>query len=584
MATDGRMDFSGIDIAPLRKPHLDVKTQLELLDQIVANEKIDTAHRPKPEAGLMPVFVDEAGDEYTVFPTTAGPTLLPWVSGSPMDIKHGRLAAGGFVEAGAVQGLRKDEQSHPSIRDSDKTLIAAVLDALTRMGLIRLPQHSDVPGGQQHQPLFPRSEKTGAPDNEMPGEPTGDTPGGATAPSMPAQTKPALVDNKFFEPGMQALASAVGRGIAGGGFGAFSLLGELKGVLTSVGLSMVMGSLLKKLMPVDDESSTGEWALSQVGPLLAQQLLKGSGYLDKICGTYKGPYESPALRVGDQDKNKNAITSGCPTVLIEGAAAARVGDIVDKNGKKTKFGAAKVLIGGSNAARVDDPAGYGTKSQDGDASFLLAPAAKKTTIGGGTTNPKPPIPEKMKAESGIPESKVFPFDPDGTPPEAGYVFNPQEGEWRMWDPELGYSASLTEYELLPDWKPYLPDWMEEALGLNTSWKRGDSGSVLWGLFKLGTPYWPGAGTGSTWFVPDRVFGIDMGSMYLLHDWMFNPSDPETGNLPGLLRHLGVEWRAFLEGLRSHDNPIGWILQVIYSAATTSAALSDWWDNYFHRKP
>jgi uncharacterized Zn-binding protein involved in type VI secretion len=74
----------------------------------------------------------------------------------------------------------------------------------------------------------------------------------------------------------------------------------------------------------------------------------------------------PAARLGDQTAHGGVITApGCPTVLIGGQPAARVGDMhtcpmfdgpkPHVGGPVTK-GSATVLIGGQPAARVGDMA------------------------------------------------------------------------------------------------------------------------------------------------------------------------------------------------------------------------------------
>ena len=71
----------------------------------------------------------------------------------------------------------------------------------------------------------------------------------------------------------------------------------------------------------------------------------------------------PAARMGDPTVHGGIITVGCPTVLIGGQPAARVGDmhtcpmvtvLVPHVGGPIATGSATVLIGGMPAARVGD--------------------------------------------------------------------------------------------------------------------------------------------------------------------------------------------------------------------------------------
>ena len=76
----------------------------------------------------------------------------------------------------------------------------------------------------------------------------------------------------------------------------------------------------------------------------------------------------PAARMGDATAHGGVIAAGCPTVLIGGMPAARVGDMhtcpmvtpgtppVPHVGGPITMGSATVLIGGMPAARVGDMA------------------------------------------------------------------------------------------------------------------------------------------------------------------------------------------------------------------------------------
>ena len=73
----------------------------------------------------------------------------------------------------------------------------------------------------------------------------------------------------------------------------------------------------------------------------------------------------PAARMGDSTAHGGVIVLGCPTVLIGGMPAARLGDLhvcpmitglVPHVGGPITLGSATVLIGGMPAARVGDMA------------------------------------------------------------------------------------------------------------------------------------------------------------------------------------------------------------------------------------
>ena len=287
---------------------------------------------------------------------------------------------------------------------------------------------------------------------------------------------------------------------------------------------------------------------------------------------YTGPCESAALRVGDLDEKKNPILEGLPSVKIEGKMAARAGDKVDKAGKECVYGAVKVLIGGKGkfAAREDVPGGYGTRSCDAAAPFPKGSGASRTFIGGPTSNPAPPIPDAWKNLPAFqkdgkpnvwkPSEAGKPRTAHDIPTEPCFVF--EENEWRMFHPETGFSASMSEFGGgSGSWQPDLePNWWEEN------------------VLTIGSAEWPGAGNASTWWVPDTLFGIDMSGYFTRHDWCFNPGDSSYASAPwGFISDCEIP--AFLAGLSSQPLNVGWpaalALQVLYSTATTTAAFATW---------
>lgn len=89
----------------------------------------------------------------------------------------------------------------------------------------------------------------------------------------------------------------------------------------------------------------------------------------------------PAARITDMTMHAGKITTGCPSVLIGGLRAARVGDghecPVHGKGKITT-GCGSVIVGGSFASRIGDLAGCATEST----LARVAPGKAKAEGGG----------------------------------------------------------------------------------------------------------------------------------------------------------------------------------------------------------
>ena len=95
-----------------------------------------------------------------------------------------------------------------------------------------------------------------------------------------------------------------------------------------------------------------------------------------------------------------------------------------------------------------------------------------------------------------------------------------------------------------------------------------------GLFDLGSPEMPGAGSGgNAWWVPDKMFGMDFSKYYDYHDKNYYGSDVRLDDMGKI---LGVEAKAFREGLGS--NPLQWPFQALYSGATTTVGTFTALDN------
>lgn len=94
----------------------------------------------------------------------------------------------------------------------------------------------------------------------------------------------------------------------------------------------------------------------------------------------------PAARMGDMTVTGDPITGpGCPTVLIGGLPAARMGDLVSGAAcvGSITLGSATVVIGGQPAARLGDQV-VGTNPASGvPVTTAVGPPGAPTVIIGG---------------------------------------------------------------------------------------------------------------------------------------------------------------------------------------------------------
>lgn len=351
----------------------------------------------------------------------------------------------------------------------------------------------------------------------------------------------------------------------------------------------------------------------------------------------------PAVRIKDLDDEGDKSMIGVANILFEGEPVSRMNDLVagpkaPAPGLPIIEGAATVLSAGVATAFVDAKTAVPSKMKTGAQSILVggaiasvAPPAPATAPGnGGNAGPSGPAApsgpssgsnsagnngtgangnsqagsstagnprangnggnvgdwdpaseadrDKLNELQKLPPGTHDPHDPISQSP-----FELGSGEdQRYWDPETGWSSSPGEYNDLPD-TPGLRDWMQA--GENESGWFGNplkpgNWYLLGGLVDLGSPVMPGAGTGSTWWVPDKIFGMDMSSYFVPHDWKFHPSDVAHKYEPWKL-FTEAEIPAFLSGLAATGgNPVHAGLQVIYSGATTSVALASWASLFF----
>ena len=83
----------------------------------------------------------------------------------------------------------------------------------------------------------------------------------------------------------------------------------------------------------------------------------------------------PMVDPGPKPHGGGPIVAGCPTVLIGGLMAARLGDLASCTGPMDTIadGSATVLIGGKPAARLDDPTAHGGVIVAGCPTVLIGP-------------------------------------------------------------------------------------------------------------------------------------------------------------------------------------------------------------------
>lgn len=548
--------FVGLDITPSKLRSAFQEQRMAQLQKALGQEDFSRMELSPAPPTATPVFADASGDEFILPRGDSEVTLLPWISGSPSLFSGETFHAGGFVSREELGRLADEDQAAVrKLQLTQKELAKAVMKVLRAMGLMKRkkkPKRSAQPGRSNSQPAPETTSQKPEPE-KAPGE----------------EGEPGWWDPNRF--GIGAGANILATGLGSGTFGAGAIAGGVIGSISSMGINFVIGQMVQKFLPIDENSSTAEVALGTVAPKVAMELLAGPGFE----AFRPGPFDAGALREGDMDEKGNSITAGESTVLIEGKPAARDGDPLDQKGnpKATKCvnGAAMVKIGGKIAAREDDPcATYGTQT-DMATRFLAKSGAARTFIGGESSNPDTKIPDDLKdaasaklGDKAPDPNKPHKFVPGETeipPGEPGYYYQDILGpdgeflyrEWRIWDGK-GWSNTLSEFFRIPE-----------------SIRGTDNWSILGGWIDLGSPMFPGAGTGSVWFVPDTIFGYDMSPYFTYHDWHFGPNELS------FFASLNVELNAFSMNLGF--DPIRVILQVIYSSATTSVFLTKWWAEF-----
>lgn len=588
----------GLDLPP-RHTHPDPHARLLQTGAWLKGGLPDSGQYPKPDRGTVAVTVDEAGNVFGIVPGTNGPMLLPWIEGSEIDADPKAAEHGGFVPLDAIDQLaQRTPPADPNgfSREFFQSL-ASIVDSM----------NLDVDTGLPREPRVLRSARQSSqpgPPGPAPETPAGQDPAAAaTRPEKDDSFSQYLEDN-WAQLTAQSAATALAKGLGDGKFAVTDLLGSG----TSALFGAALGFATEKLFgpPPADTDGTAQWAMAILSKQFGMQALS-LGNMGKVFGGTPGPYDGPALRAGDCDENGNDVLSGCPSVHIDGKGrfAAREGDAVGGDGIKVIWGARTVFIGGKPAGRL----------ADGDSSWSRAAQFKPyecrmatTTIGGVTTNPDPPVPpevedqyRKARGECGgkpldpkqIPTYDPTAENPSTLPPEGEVrIYQDANGEYRIWD-GYGWSSTPGEFSNLPDWGGFggifragnEPTPWNSYLSRNLPWlftpEKPGNWYLLGGLIDLGAPYFPGAGTGSIWFIPDKLFGFDMSSLYTIHDWLYAPDATlYSKDWYGWFHHwINVEWTSLQQISRHWPNPIGMLFHAAYSMATSLQGLFQWWSAY-----
>jgi uncharacterized Zn-binding protein involved in type VI secretion len=299
----------------------------------------------------------------------------------------------------------------------------------------------------------------------------------------------------------------------------------------------------------------------------------------------------PIARMKDKIAPSQAlILEGAATVLSAGQPTARVTSVTDSPGKMLVRGATSILVGGKSAS-IPPPSAAAPPSPTSSPAprSPSAPAAP-----GGSGKAGRVVTDKDKKgndKKGYADIMHLPVEdpPDPHAPMADHPFrfvDPETDEWRAWDPDKGMSATPSETPGWPTLSNLEYPFSDKNLIVAEPGERGWFGQeyepgnwyLLGGLIDLGSPVWPGAGSGGAWYIPDSIFGMDMSDYYVPHDWKSHPSAEHSSFLD-----IFTEWEipTFLGGLSW--NPITNALQVVYSSATTIVSITEWTTSRFKKK-
>jgi uncharacterized Zn-binding protein involved in type VI secretion len=572
--------FAGIEISPLTSGENERKRDFAWIEQATLGGRVDADQMPKPRMRTTPIYRDAAGDEWMVLPGEEGLTTLPYVSGSPLDLWQEKPRDGGFVDAESLR-RRMDPAAMGKLSQELRALQMALMAALAKAAAAAPPSSS----GSQARPGQTKPSNASGPGSGNAPADEGEPQSSPGRPSAWEQFRDGAASSAAQGAGQAVFSSLVSAYAQSGSLDA--MLGAIKGGdlvkgLAGGALSGVVGlgvqTAFNSLWAVDDNSSATEqvahkFAQDLVGMLPGALTGSGSSLVGKIVGNFGGGGPSPllaAIREGDLDIKGNKVSTGSSDVIIETHPAARVTDPVDKTGVVLSGGSTTVLVNALSATRLFD-----TVSKDGK----FPKGAVRTFIGGASsTGAALPPPGAAGGGSGGSggdgggesggDSGSLPECPAGRDPPEYSCLDPVKGEWNpLDDVNAGFANTPEEYDSI--W-PTLPDWLrnifradENGYSLLGIQEIKDHWYLLGGLIDLGSPHYPGAGTGNFWWIPDRVFWMDMRNYFVPHDWWFAPKT--------FLQFFEpiYKWEipAFLAGW-SWD-PIHLALQLLYSAATTS---------------
>lgn len=117
---------TGIDLPPVWATDTGVRDALDAVRRAGRGPA-----RPRTPPGPRPMFRSPDGDEFVVLPSAAGPAVVPWVSGSPIDPDRRKPGAGGFVSRDLV---RRPTDARLPDGPTRAELMALALRVLAQLG------------------------------------------------------------------------------------------------------------------------------------------------------------------------------------------------------------------------------------------------------------------------------------------------------------------------------------------------------------------------------------------------------------------------------------------------------------------
>ncbi|MCU0648239.1 MAG: hypothetical protein MUF00_09610, partial [Gemmatimonadaceae bacterium] len=341
--------------------------------------------------------------------------------------------------------------------------------------------------------------------------------------------------------------------------------------LADLGVAQLANSLFGD---VSDASSMEEQLAAKFAPIVVAQLQQpvlavvidalkggsGTNLAKDLSAFFTGVESHASVRLGQA-----TVAEGPFLVSASGKAALRVGDsVADDTGNVGTYanGNPAILLNGK-AAIGEDHIAIGYKGP-------MSPKhlADQVLMGRGASDASSSVqrtPAELDAEYQQINPTLDPAKHMSWDPEIGWVNTPMEGvvgapdTWRVPEPfdPGALLGTLLGFENVPS-AVYDPILQQSRLT--------DTWTVLWGNVSLGSPEQPRAGDAGMWWLPDAVFGYDMGAYYYVHDIEFD-SDRSLAQLD---RILGAEYTAFVAGLQ--PDPVHLGLQIVFSSATLTAGV------------